>query len=139
MDEVKRTQALARMAFVLSIGALMLGFIAVLLSWIAPDESSKGVPLLLLAPGVILLVAAVLLIVKAFRSDPNVWEQTYRSCAKALKIIAVIAFVVIAVLVIVFIVKHSSALQLILVALIGVQAPVALLATSRHMTRACNT
>lgn len=136
MDEVKRTQALARMAFALSIGALMLGFIAVLLSWIAPDENSKGVPLLLLAPGAILLVTAVLLIVKAFRSDPNTWEQTYRSCAKTLKIIAVIAFVLIAALVIVFMVKHNSALQLILVALIGVQSPVALLATSRHMKRA---
>lgn len=136
MNEVKRTQALARMAFLLCIGALMLGFIAVLLSWIAPEEADTGAPLLLLAPGVILLVAGVLLIVRAFRSNPNEWQQTYLSCAKVLKILALISALAIVVLVVVFIVMNSSALQLVLVALIGLQASLALLSVARYMIRA---
>lgn len=138
MDEVvKRIQALARMAFVLSIGALMLGFIAFLLSWIAPNEGAKGVPLLLLAPGAALLAAGIFLLVKALRSQPDIWQETYRSCTTVLRWIALVTFLVVAVLVVVFIFLGGSALQLILVALIAVQAPLALLATSRHMTRAC--
>lgn len=137
MDEVvKRIQALARMAFVLSIGALMLGFIAFLLSWIAPNDGAKGVPLLLLAPGIALLIAGIFLIVKALRTHPDAWQETYCSCATIVRWIALATFLMIAVLVVMFIIQGSSALQLILVALIAVQAPLALLATSRHMKRA---
>ena len=136
MDEiVKRIQALARMAFVLSIGALMLGFIAFLLSWIAPSEDGKGVPLLLLAPGIALLLAGIILLVKALRSPADKWQDTYRTCVKVLGVIAVIAVAAI-VLIAVIVAERSNIWQLILVALIGLQGPLALLATSRHMKRA---
>ena len=127
------------MAFVLSIGALMLGFIAVLLSWITPDEGAKGVPLLLLAPGVALLIAGIFLLVKALRAQGDSWQDIYRSCLMPMQVIALVTFIVIVGLVVIFIIKGSSALQLILVALIAVQAPLALLAITRHMKRACNT
>ena len=136
-EAVKRIQALTRMAFVLSLGALMLGFIAFLLSWIAPNEDAKGVPLLLLAPGVALLIAGVFLLVKALRTQADSWQDIYRACITPVRVIALVAFVVIVGLVVVFVVKGSSVLQLILVALIAVQAPLALLAITRHMKRAC--
>lgn len=135
-ETVKRIQTLARMAFVLSIGALMLGFIAVLLSWIAPNEDAKGVPLLLLAPGIALLIAGIFLLVKALRAQGDSWQDIYRSCITPMRVIALVTFLAVAVLVVVFIVQGSSALQLVLVALIAVQAPLALLATSRQMKRA---
>ena len=136
MDEVvRRIQALARMAFVLAIGALMLGFIAFLLSWIAPNKDAKGVPMLLLAPGVALLIAGILLLVKALRSEAGEWPDTYRRCATVLRAIALVTLVAIVILAVVF-AGSANIWQLILVALIGLQAPVALLATARHMTRA---
>ncbi|MBR5950555.1 MAG: hypothetical protein IKZ87_03880 [Actinomycetaceae bacterium] len=138
MEAVKRIQALARMAIALSLGALMIGFIAVLLSWIAPDESAKSVPLLLLAPGLALLIAGIALIVRALRTQPDTWQETYRGCAKFLQVLAIITCIAIVVLFALTIIfwKNTNFSQLFLVALIGLQAPLVLLTTARHMQRA---
>lgn len=130
-QQFRPIQALMRMGFALALGTLMLGMIGLLLAWLGPSESTS-LPLLLLAPGVAMLVVAAAFTVYSLRESPQAWRDSYRSCARIASGAAVLAAVATLALAVAFALS-GSAFQVLLVALISFEGPVALWIAGRRL------
>ncbi|WP_182049508.1 hypothetical protein [Changpingibacter yushuensis] len=132
MNPTLQMQRLARMGIAMALGALALGVLGTLMVWMDGTGTFSGLAIILLVPGVLLLVSAGYLIFCALRSDPRTWVPTYTRVSQVLTLTAIVSGVAVIVAAI-LINGDASALQTVLVAIVGLQGPIATYMISTHV------
>ncbi|MBP3223564.1 MAG: hypothetical protein J6M18_06540 [Actinomycetaceae bacterium] len=127
-----RIRALARMGLFFALGALMMGVIGFLLSWMAPTNWATGLPILLTIPGFIMLISAGVLVVTAAKLELHKWKLAYEKIGRGLIIAAIVCIAGIALVSALFF-TTKNILPLLLIAAIALQGPLSLVYTGRKL------
>ncbi len=136
MEPHIRVQRLAQTGIVLAFGAILLGLVGLMMSWMG-SEATTRLPLMLVLPGGFMVVAATYLFVVAMRATPELWRGLYRTSARLLRVCAGISF---ASGPIVGILIHSiePLIQMLLVAAVGLQSPLVLFLFARMLEKSAD-
>ena len=133
MEPHIRLQRLAQIGIVLAFGAIIMCTVGLVLSWMGPDSAGR-LPLMLVVPGGVMVLAAAYLLLGATRTAPEDWRRLYRNGSGLLLVGACIAAVTVPAA---GILTHTDEplLQAFLVGAVGLQGPLAMLLLSRLLGR----
>ncbi len=133
MEPHLRLQRLAQIGIVLAFGAIILGTVGLVLSWMGPASAGR-LPLMLVLPGGVMVMATAYLLFVATRSAPEKWREVYATASRLLMGGSGLAALSVP---LVGILTHSGEplLQSFLVAAVGLQGPLAMLLASRLLAR----
>ena len=133
MEPHIRLQRLAQIGIVLAFGAIIMGTVGLAMSWMGPDSAGR-LPLMLVVPGGVMVLAAAYLLLGATRTAPEDWRRLYRTASGLLLAGACVAALTVPT---VGILTHSEEPlpQAFLVGAVGLQGPLAMLLLSRILAR----
>ncbi len=133
MEPHIRLQRLAHIGIVLAFGAIILGSVGLVLSWMGSDSAGR-LPLMLIIPGGVMVLAAAYLLFGAMRTAPEDWRHLYRTASVLLLTGACVAAATVPV---VGIVMHAGEPmpQTLLVGAVGLQGPLAMILLSRLLAK----
>ncbi len=136
MEPHIRVQRLAPTGIVLAFGAILMGMVGLMMSWMGSDGTAR-LPLMLVLPGGLIVAAAAYLLYLAMRARPESWQKLYRVSARLLNMFAMVSFI--SVVVVGFLV-HSSApiIQTLLVAAVGLQSPLVMVLLARMLGKSAD-
>ena len=136
MEPHIRVQHLAQTGIVLAFGAILMGMVGLMMSWIGSDGTAR-LPLILVVPGGLMVAAAAYLLYLAMRARPESWQKLYRTSSRLLKACAAVSCA--SVPVVGFLV-HSSApiIQTLLVAAVGLQSPLVMFLLARMLRKSAD-
>ncbi len=134
MEPHLRLQRMAQSAIILAFGAVIMGSVGILAAWLG-DGTATHIALILIFPGGLMVLVAAYMILLALRTDLDDWRLAYTRSIFALKMGAVLA--ILATVITAVIVRTDGSLpQILLIALVGIQGPIAMFFIALQMARA---
>ncbi len=125
MEPHIRVQRLAQTGIVLAFGAILMGVVGLMMSWMGSDDNAR-LPLMLVLPGGLMVVAAAYLFYLTLRARPESWQKLYRASSGILKVCATVSFASVPIMG--FLIHSDEPLiQTLLVAAVGLQGPALML------------
>lgn len=129
-----RLQRLAQAGIALALGAIMMGVVGLIAAWIG-DGGSSHIALILIGPGGLMVAAAAYMMIGAIRTEPDAWQPCYQRSVYVLQTAALLAFVA-TIATAVFVHGDAPAPQILLIAFVGLQGPIAMYLVTRQLSRA---
>ncbi|MFT3943663.1 MAG: hypothetical protein QM705_07550 [Ancrocorticia sp.] len=137
MEPHIRVQRLAQIGIVLTFGAIVMGVVGLMMSWMGSDDTAR-LPLILVLPGGLMVASATYLFYLAMRAQPESWQKVYHVSARLLNALAIAAFA--SVPVVAFLIHSGEPLiQTLLVAAVGCQGPALMYFLSRLLGKSADT
>ena len=133
MEPHIRVQRLAQTGIVLAFGAILMGMVGLMMSWMG-SEATTRLPLMLVIPGGLMVAAAAYLFFVAMRATPELWRSLYQTSSRLLKACAAISLVSVPIVGIP-IHSHEPLIQAILVAAVGFQSPLVMFLLARMLEK----